>query len=63
MSAVGKLVIQLDDDRPCPLVGLVIGQEDEDRVWVLWGDARYAPAEHADQSMCEYADELRSVVL
>ena len=36
------LVVRGTDESTDPLVGLLLGREDEDRVVVLWGDERYA---------------------
>jgi hypothetical protein len=52
-----RLVQSIYDDSPVPLVGLVVGWEDEDRCLVLWGDARFAP-DNNDPARVEYADEL-----
>jgi hypothetical protein len=38
---VGRLVEDACDDSPCPVVGLVVGQVDEDTLEVLWGDRRF----------------------
>ncbi len=57
MSAIGRLVIRIDDDSPCPLVGEVIGQEDEDVLIVAWGDDRLHPDGSATGT-AEYFDEL-----
>lgn len=65
MSVVGQLVQPLSDDSACPIVGLVIGQEDEDRVLVAWGDARlgYVPSPAGVACdvdyVVEFIDELR----
>jgi hypothetical protein len=40
-SLIGRLVEGACDDAPCPLVGLVVGQVDEDTLEVLWGDRRF----------------------
>jgi hypothetical protein len=32
-------VSRVTDDRPVPATGLLVGREDEDWVWVLWGEA------------------------
>ena len=40
-ALVGRLVEDVCDDGPCPLVGLVVGQVDEDTLEVLWGDRRF----------------------
>jgi hypothetical protein len=40
-SLIGRLVEDVCDDSPCPVVGLVIGQVDEDTLEVLWGDRRF----------------------
>lgn len=40
-SLVGRLVEGACDDSPCPLVGLVVGQADEDTLEVLWGERRF----------------------
>lgn len=58
MSAVTNAtthVVSIDDDRDCPLVGTVIGWEDDDRVLVAWGDERYADD---PVGRVEYADTL-----
>lgn len=50
------------DDNPVPLVGLVVGHEDEDRVWVIWGDEAYAYRGHVGplpaEARIEWMDEL-----
>jgi len=38
---IGRLVEDACDDSPCPTVGLVVGQVDEDTLEVLWGDRRF----------------------
>lgn len=40
-SLVGRLVEDAHDDSPCPTVGLVTGQVDEDTLEVLWGEQRF----------------------
>jgi hypothetical protein len=40
-ALVGRLVEDAHDDSPCPAVGLVVGQVDEDTLEVLWGDRRF----------------------
>jgi hypothetical protein len=57
MSAIGRLVIRIEDDSPCPLVGEVIGQQDEDLLIVAWGDERFNPDGSATGTV-EYLDEL-----
>lgn len=51
-----KHVIRIDDNSDHPLVGEIIGQEDEDRVVVAWGDEMYRayPAEKIER-----LDDLR----
>lgn len=51
-----RRVVSIHDDRTCPLVGHVIGQEDEDRVWVLWGDLY--DGRDTGEARCEWVDEL-----
>jgi len=37
-----RLVRRVEDDSPCPLIGEVVGQVDEDTLEVVWGDDRFA---------------------
>lgn len=55
-----RLVTSIHDDSDVPLVGQIIGWEDEDRALVAWGDARYAD-NPAAQARIEPADELAPV--
>ena len=54
---VGRLVEDVCDDSPCPLVGLVVGQVDEDTLEVLWGDRRFE--ENPGRGTYEPFDALR----
>ena len=61
MSVTGKFVQRIEDDRPCPLTGRVLGREDEDRVTVLWGDNAYTWQPGDDfpaEARVEWMDEL-----
>lgn len=60
-SPVGTIVARIIDDSPGPLTGRVVGQVDEDRVEVLWGDAQYSQHGDAWRPDAEYIDELRPV--
>ena len=40
-TLVDRLVEDAHDDSPCPVVGLVVGQVDEDTLEVLWGERRF----------------------
>jgi len=56
-SLVGRLVEDAHDDSPCPMVGLVVGQVDEDTLEVLWGERRFE--EPRRQGTYEPFDALR----
>lgn len=49
MSAVGRLVVRLSDDQPRPLVGEVVAELPGGQLLVVWGDARRAVTEQADE--------------
>ena len=38
----GQTVVRITDDSPDPLIGLIVGWEDEDRAVVAWGDEAFA---------------------
>lgn len=46
--------------RP-PVVGIVVGHEDDERVLVVWGDASLNPTEHLDEARIEQLEELVQV--
>ena len=51
---IGRLVTDLHDDSPCPPIGYIVGQIDEETVEVLWDG-------HATGPMREFLDALRPV--
>lgn len=57
MSATGRFVQRVTDDGACPITGLVLGHEDDERVIVAWGDAAQSADPWANASV-EWADEL-----
>ena len=54
---MARTVIRIEDDSPCPLTGLMLGHEAEDRVWVAWGDAQDSDMPWAEARI-EYLDQL-----
>jgi len=53
---IGQTVLSIYDDD-APLVGWVVGWEDEERCYVAWGDAAYSDDPWA-QARLEFADQL-----
>jgi len=55
-------VQSIHDDKAVPLTGLVVGWEDEDRVWVIWGESAWSYRGHVGplpaEARIEYMDEL-----
>jgi hypothetical protein len=52
-------VISIHDDSDSPIVGTVLGHEDEDRVLVAWGDSQYSDDPY-HEARVEYVDQLMS---
>lgn len=48
---IGSKVVSIHDDSPCPVVGVVTQQVDDDTVLVRWGQLRQAFPEALDQLM------------
>jgi len=56
----GRSVVRVEDDRDDPVVGRVLGWDDEDRCIVAWGDAAFSESAW-EQGRVEFADTLTLV--
>ena len=58
LAVIGRIVARAEDDSPGPLTGRVVGQLDEERPEVAWGDEQYSDS---PRTSVEFHDGLRPV--